>query len=156
MGKEQNMAEGILAHVGGKENLKRITHCMTRLRLALKDETKADYDQLKQDDGVMGVIADETLQIMIGPGTVNSVAEELSQLTGLGVGEDAEPEVDNLTFEEQAAIKKENIKRKNKSPFKNLLRRIGNIFSPLIPCLVASGIINVAARSEEHTSELQS
>jgi len=145
MGKEQNMAEGILARVGGKENLKRITHCMTRLRLALKDDTKADYDQLKQVDGVMGVVADETLQIVIGPGTVNRVAEELSQLTGLGVGEDAEPEVDNLTFEEQAAIKKENIKRKNKTPFKNLLRRIGNIFIPLIPGLVASGIINGAA-----------
>ncbi len=125
MGKEQNMAKGILEQIGGKDNLKRITHCMTRLRLLLNDDTKADYDKLKQIEGVMGVVADETLQIVIGPGTVNRVSEELSQLTGLGIGEDAEPEVDNLTFEEQAAIKKENIKRKNKTPFKNLLRRLG-------------------------------
>ncbi|HLR66574.1 MAG TPA: PTS transporter subunit EIIC [Virgibacillus sp.] len=145
MGKEQNMAKGILEQIGGKDNLKRITHCMTRLRLLLNDDTKADYDKLKQIEGVMGVVADETLQIVIGPGTVNRVSEELSQLTGLGIGEDAEPEVDNLTFEEQAAIKKENIKRKNKTPFKNLLRRIGNIFIPLIPGLVASGIINGVA-----------
>src|SRR5699024_1644613 len=145
MGKEQNMAKGILEQIGGNDNLKRITHCMTRLRLLLNDDTKADYDKLKQIEGVMGVVADETLQIVIGPGTVNRVSEELSQLTGLGIGEDAEPEVDNLTFEEQAAIKKENIKRKNKTPFKNLLRRIGNIFIPLIPGLVASGIINGVA-----------
>src|SRR5690625_1952203 len=120
MGKEQNMAEGILAHVGGKENLKRITHCMTRLRLALKDDTKADYDQLKQVDGVLGVVADETLQIVIGPGTVNRVAEELSQLTGLGVGEDAEPEVDNLTFKKKEPIRKKKKKRKKKKHLKNL------------------------------------
>lgn len=145
MGKEQNMAESILLNVGGKENIKRITHCMTRLRLLLKDDTKADYDQLKHVEGVMGVVADETLQIVIGPGTVNRVADELSKLTGLGVGEDAEPEAGDLTFEEQAAIKKENIKKKNKTPFKNFLRRIGNIFIPLIPGLVASGIINGAA-----------
>ena len=145
MAKEKEMAKGILAEVGGKDNLKRLTHCMTRLRLSLKDDTKANYDQLKQIDGVMGVVADDTLQIVIGPGTVNRVAEELSQLTGLGIGEDAEPDVGELTFEEQAEIKKENIKRKNKTPFKNFLRRIGNIFIPLIPGLVASGIINGAA-----------
>lgn len=142
MAKEKEMAKGILAEVGGADNLKRITHCMTRLRLSLKDDTKANFEQLKQVDGVMGVVADETLQIVIGPGTVNRVAEELSQVTGLGVGEDAEPEVGDLTFEEQAEIKKENIKRKNKTPFKNFLRRIGNIFIPLIPGLVASGLIN--------------
>lgn len=145
MSKQQKMAEGILAALGGKENLRRIGHCMTRLRILLKDDTKANFDQLKQVDGVMGVVPDETIQIVIGPGMVNRVAEELSQLTGLGVGEEAEPEADDLTFEEKAAIKRENMKQKNRTPFKNFLRKIGNIFIPLIPGLVASGIINGGA-----------
>ena len=145
MSKQQKMAEEILAALGGEGNLKRIGHCMTRLRVLLKDDTKANFDQLKQVDGVMGVVPDETIQIVIGPGTVNRVAEEMSQMTGLGVGEDSEPETDDLTFEEKAAIKRENIKQKNRTPFKNFLRKIGNIFIPLIPGLVASGIINGAA-----------
>lgn len=145
MSKQQKMAEEILAALGGEGNLKRIGHCMTRLRVLLKDDTKADFDQLKQVEGVMGVVPDETIQIVIGPGTVNRVTEEMSQMTGLGVGEDSEPETDDLTFEEKAAIKRENIKQKNRTPFKNFLRKIGNIFIPLIPGLVASGIINGAA-----------
>ncbi|WP_284139211.1 MULTISPECIES: PTS transporter subunit EIIC [unclassified Virgibacillus] len=145
MRKEEKMATDILEQVGGKGNIQRITHCMTRLRLSLKDDSKANYDELKKVDGVMGVVVDETLQIVIGPGTVNRVAEEMSQITGLGVGEDAEPELDNLTFEEKAALQHHNMKQKNKTPFKNFLRRIGNIFIPLIPGLVASGIINGGA-----------
>jgi len=150
MAKEQKMAEGILAALGGEGNIRRIGHCMTRLRILLSDDTKANFDQLKQVDGVMGVVPDETIQIVIGPGTVNRVADELSQLTGLGIGEESEPEVDDLTFEEKAAIKKENIKQKNRTPFKNFLRKIGNIFIPLIPGLVASGIINGGANFLKH------
>jgi sucrose PTS system EIIBCA or EIIBC component len=52
------------------------------------------------------------------------------------------PDVDNLTFEEKAALQKQQIKQKNRTPFKNFLRRLANIFIPLIPGLVASGIIN--------------
>lgn len=139
------MAHDILDQVGGKENLSRLAHCMTRLRLSVGDTTKVDFDALKQVDGVMGVIDDETIQIVVGPGTVNKVAGEISQITGLGIGEDAEPDRDDLTFEERAAMDKQKIKSKNKTPFKNFLRKIGNIFIPLIPGLVASGIINGAA-----------
>ncbi|GAA0345680.1 PTS transporter subunit EIIC [Oceanobacillus sp. FSL W7-1293] len=143
MKKEQRMATEILEHAGGKGNLQRIAHCMTRLRLSLKDDSKADLAGLKQIDGVMGVVEDETLQIVIGPGTVNKVAAEMSQLTGFGIGEDAN--ADDLTFEEKAALDKENIKAKNRTPFKNFLRKLGNIFIPLIPGLVASGVINGGA-----------
>ncbi|MED1202846.1 PTS transporter subunit EIIC [Heyndrickxia acidicola] len=145
MKKEQQIAEGILLHVGGKENLRRIAHCMTRIRLDLKDHSIPDLAAIKAVEGVMGVIEDETLQIVVGPGTVNKVAAEMSRITGLQVGEEAEPEPDQLTLEEKGALKKENLKRKNNTPFKNLLRKIGNIFIPLIPGIVASGIINGAA-----------
>lgn len=145
MKKEQRMARDILAHVGGKENIRRMAFCMTRLRLSLKEDSKVNHDALKKVEGVMGVVDDETLQLVIGPGTVNKVADEMSRLTGLAIGEEAEPEVDNMTFEEKAARNKEAIKQKNRTPFKNFLRRLGNIFIPLIPGLVASGIINGAS-----------
>lgn len=143
MKKEQRMANDILQHIGGKENVRKLAHCMTRLRLDLKDDSKADIAALKKVDGVMGVIEDGTLQIVVGPGTVNKVADEMSKLTGLTVGEEAEPE--DLTLEERAALNQSAVKKKNATPFKNLLRRIGSIFIPLIPGLVASGIINGAA-----------
>ncbi|MDW0108823.1 PTS transporter subunit EIIC [Sporosarcina aquimarina] len=145
MRKEQQMATDILEHVGGKGNIRKIAHCMTRLRLSLKDGGKANIEALKKIDGVMGVVVDETLQIVIGPGTVNRVADEMSQITGFGIGEESEPEYDSLTFEERAAVDNERRKERNRTPFKNFLRRIGNIFIPLIPGLVASGIINGAA-----------
>ncbi|MFD1065824.1 PTS transporter subunit EIIC [Oceanobacillus locisalsi] len=145
MKKERRMAEDILAYVGGEKNIKRVAHCMTRLRLSLKDDSKTDLQALKKVDGVMGVVEDETLQIVIGPGTVNKVAAEISQITGLGIGEESTAEEEDLTFEEKAALDKEKMKEKNRTPFKNFLRKIGNIFIPLIPGLVASGVINGAA-----------
>lgn len=143
MKKEEVLASAILEHVGGKDNLRQLAHCMTRVRLSLKDPTKADIPALKQIDGVMGVIDDETLQIVVGPGTVNRVADHLSRETGLAIGEESVDE--NLTFEERTAIERQKVKDKQKSPFKRFLRRLGNIFIPLIPGLVASGIINGAA-----------
>ncbi|GIN40210.1 MULTISPECIES: PTS transporter subunit EIIC [Heyndrickxia] len=143
MKKEQAIAEGILEHIGGKENIRQLAHCMTRVRLKLKDQNKVNIDQLKKVDGVMGVIDDETLQIVVGPGTVNKVSDVLSNMTGLKVGEAAES--GDLSFEEKAQLKKANMKKKNNTPFKNFLRSIGNIFIPLIPGLVASGLINGAA-----------
>ena len=58
---------------------------MTRLRLTLHDESKVNMDLLKKVEGVMGVIEDETLQVVVGPGTVNKVAAEMEGLTGLRV-----------------------------------------------------------------------
>jgi PTS system sucrose-specific IIC component len=145
MKKEARLAHDILANVGGKENIRKLSHCMTRVRLELKDEGKANLEALKKVDGVMGVIADETLQIVVGPGTVNKVAAEISNQTGLAIGEVAAPDADDLTFSEKAAIRQASIKEKNKTPVKAFLRKIGNIFIPLIPGLVASGIINGAA-----------
>lgn len=143
MKKEEVLAHAILEHVGGKDNLRQLAHCMTRVRLSLKDPTQANIDALKQIDGVMGVIDDETLQIVVGPGTVNRVADHLSRETGLAIGEES---VDpNLTPEERAAVERQKVKAKQQSPFKRFLRRIGNIFIPLIPGLVASGIINGGA-----------
>lgn len=138
MRKEQRMAQDIASQLGGADNIHTLAHCMTRLRLTLKNEGKANLAALRQVDGVMGVIEDETLQIVIGPGTVNKVAAELSHMTGLRVGEAAE----NNSFDDFEAQKKAELKSTNSTPMKNLLHKIGSIFIPLIPGLVASGLIN--------------
>ncbi|MBO1909901.1 PTS glucose/sucrose transporter subunit IIB, partial [Microvirga sp. 3-52] len=109
MKKEERMATDIFEHIGGKGNIQRLSHCMTRLRLQLKDDSKANIDALKKIDGVMGVIDDDTLQIVVGPGTVNRVAAEMSKVTGLAIGEEANPDDDDLTFSEKAA--RDNAKR---------------------------------------------
>jgi sucrose PTS system EIIBCA or EIIBC component len=138
MNNEQRLAKEIAEQIGGLDNVKSINHCMTRLRLSLKDDSKVNIPVLKKITGVMGVIEDETLQIVVGPGTVNKVADVMSKNTGLKIGEVAE---DNK-FEGVADQKKAELKQKNNTPIKNLLRKIGSIFIPLIPGLIASGIIN--------------
>lgn len=145
MSKEKLLADGILEHIGGKENIRRLTHCMTRVRLELNNDERADLAALKKVKGVMGVIEDDTLQIVVGPGTVNKVAAIMSSETGLSLGEESALSPDEISFSEKAALDRAKRKQKNNTPFKNLLRRIANIFIPLIPGLVASGIINGAA-----------
>lgn len=145
MKKEERLAKDILTEVGGEKNIQRISHCMTRLRLSLQDYSQANMENLKQIDGIMGIVEDDTLQIVVGPGIVNKVADHMSKMTGLGIGEEASVDEEDLSFEEKAALKREGMKERNRTPFKNFLRRIGNIFIPLIPGLVASGIINGAA-----------
>ncbi len=92
MNKDQQMASAILKHVGGKENVDNLTNCMTRVRIRAKDDTAVDKEGLKKIDGVMGVVEDDTWQIVVGPGTVNVVTAEIQKL----IGEDNE-----LSFEEK-------------------------------------------------------
>lgn len=137
MKKEEKLAREILEHIGGGENIETFTHCMTRVRIRLKDDTKANLEALKHVDGVLGIVAGDTLQVVVGPGTVNKVASQISQLTNIKMGEVLDVNEDDL-----AQLTKSQIKKKNDTPFKNLLRKIGSIFIPLIPGLVASGLIN--------------
>lgn len=65
--KEQ--AAFIVKHIGGKENVSSLTHCVTRLRFVLKDEAKADTELIKERKDVLGVIqAGGQYQVCIGPG----------------------------------------------------------------------------------------
>ncbi|MGG1574300.1 PTS transporter subunit EIIC [Fictibacillus sp. NRS-1165] len=146
MKKEQLMAQQITEKLGGAENIQNLTYCMTRLRVTPKDESKVDRAGIKEIDGVMGVVGDETLQIIVGPGTVNRVADEMSRKTGLQVSA-----LDADGDDDLAKTTKEEINRKNATPFKLFLRKIASIFIPLIPAIVGSGLIagitNVLVRS---------
>ena len=134
------MAESILQKIGGKENLASLTYCMTRLRMVLKDENLADKEGLKKIDGIMGVAEQaDQLQVILGPGRVTKVANAVGEITGLKIGE-----VD------EATVRRQEIKAKNNTPFKNLLRKISSVFIPLIPafigCGLVSGILNIIVK----------
>lgn len=75
-------AAQILKEVGGKENIKEMFHCVTRLRFYLKDYKKVDLEHIKKIDGVMGAqYQTEQLQIIIG-NDVGSVYDAVTALTG--------------------------------------------------------------------------
>lgn len=133
MNKHGEMAKGILDSIGGSGNVEQFTNCMTRLRISIKDHSRIEEERLKKTDGVLGVVNDETYQIILGPGVVNKVAEEFGKLVDSPSLNDSGGETPDIKAE---------LKQKNNTPFKNFLRKIGNIFIPLIPALVGAGIIN--------------
>ncbi|WEG73521.1 PTS transporter subunit EIIC [Vagococcus intermedius] len=140
------IATGIYDHVGGPSNVTKVVHCMTRVRMGIKDYNLVDLEGLKQVKGVMGIVEDDTLQVVIGPGTVNKVALEMVQMVGVNLG-DTFPDTttQNLSnkdaVEQKAAEMKANVKKKNQKPWSKALKSISNIFVPLIPAFVGAGII---------------
>jgi PTS system sucrose-specific IIC component len=140
--KNRATAAAILPLVGGASNITSVAHCMTRLRLGLADRALVDEDALKALPDVMGVVDDETYQIVLGPGKVARVTPEFEEL--VQDGKTAAPEPHAVTADELAAQGAElraARKAKNATPFKLFLRRIANIFVPLIPALIGCGII---------------
>ncbi len=145
--KNRATAAAILPLVGGAANVASIAHCMTRLRLGLHDRSLVDDEALKALPAVMGVVEDDTYQIVLGPGTVARVTPEFEQLVeeareaapAPGPGGPAAVSADDLAAQ-GAAIKAQQ-KAKNATPFKLFLRKIANIFVPLIPALIGCGII---------------
>ncbi|MBU3144809.1 PTS transporter subunit EIIC [Clostridium sp. CF012] len=128
----KDIAKNLVELVGGKSNIKSVSNCMTRCRLELKDNSKAKIEEIKKSEGVLGVVEDEgQLQVIYGPGKVNKVTEEVSKILGknIVIGEDAVAET------------KTKLKQKNNTKFKNMLKRLGNIFIPLIPLFVACGLV---------------
>ena len=78
--KEQRLAREIYAQVGGMGNVDKVIHCMTRVRMDIKDSTLVDMVGLKQIVGVLGIVEEETLQVILGPGIVNRVAKGMGEM----------------------------------------------------------------------------
>lgn len=113
----------------GKDNLVAAAHCATRLRLVLKDDTKVDQKALDNNPDVKGTFkTDGQYQVIIGPGDVNFVYEEIIKSTGL-----KEVSTDDLK-QIAAADKKFN-------PLMALIKLLSDIFVPIIPALVAGGLL---------------
>lgn len=120
-------AREVRDHIGGRENIISAAHCATRLRLVIADNKKCSKEALENIEGVKGVFeAAGQLQIIFGTGTVNKVYDEFVKLTG--ISEASKDEV------KQAAAEKQN-------PFKRAIKTLGDIFVPIIPAIVASGLL---------------
>ncbi|AZP93403.1 glucose PTS transporter subunit IIA [Enterococcus mundtii] len=143
------LAKQIYAGAGGMGNVDSVVHCMTRVRMKVIDESLVDVAKLKAIPGVLGVVEDEQLQVIIGPGKVNKVAQEMVDQAGVKLGEKI-PGTPNATtglsgkdkVNERAQEMKNAQKSKQKpSKIKSILKDISNIFVPMIPAFVGTGIV---------------
>ena len=136
------IAKEIYENVGGEQNVRKVIHCMTRVRMTIIDNSKVNLVGLKAIDGVVGIVEDDTLQVVVGPGTVNKVAKKMVDMVGVKLGETF-PNSGGLSFEEQALANKAAAKEKYNKPskLKSVLKSISNIFVPMIPAFVGTGIV---------------
>lgn len=120
--KTKELAAEILTLIGGESNISQLTHCATRLRIMLKDDSKAD---IKKIDVLEGVLKAQNkggqLQVVIGA-KVQAVFDDLSSMVSLD---------ENAVFE----------KKKEKNPFNAVVETIAGIFTPLLPAMIGCGMI---------------
>ena len=120
-------AEKIIELVGGKENIQTHTHCMTRLRLVLKNVALAKEDELKKVPGIQGVVNKAgQYQIVIGP-DVEQLYNELA------------PMIPNATAEK---VVEENLDAEKESIWNRVLAFISGSITPTLPVLIGSGMIS--------------
>ncbi len=129
----QELSLKILELVGGKRNVASAANCMTRLRVKLHDPSLAQIDALKKTEGVLGVVEDETLQIILGPGKAKKVTDLFCGAVGVQAGTVTENWQDN-----KAQVKAG--QKQNK--FKAAMRTIADIFIPMLPAIIAAGLFN--------------
>jgi PTS system beta-glucosides-specific IIC component len=119
----KNVAKQILEKVGGDSNIESLTHCATRLRFNLKNESKAQTDAIKKIPGVIGVVANGgQYQVIIGS-DVSNVYKPLVEM---------------------AAIKEGSVKGEadeNKKLLDKLIDTMSGIFTPILPAITAAGMI---------------
>ena len=121
MGKYQALAEKIIANVGGKENINSLTHCITRLRFKLKDESKANDDILKNMDGVVTVMkSGGQYQVVIG-NHVPAVYEDVLKTTGLSADDGGQASGGSI--------------------FNRIIDILSGCFQPFLGALSAAGMI---------------
>ena len=119
----KKVADLILTNVGGKENIKVMEHCATRLRLVVADDSKVNKDEIKKIEGVGGYFFQSGQhQIILGTGKVNKVFDILNKDGGIKTSGIKEEAYSNLNI------------------FQKSLRALADVFIPLIPVLVATGL----------------
>ncbi|ATA18798.1 PTS system sucrose-specific IIB component (Glc family) /PTS system sucrose-specific IIC component (Glc family) [Gibbsiella quercinecans] len=120
-------ANALLPLLGGKENIASAAHCATRLRLVLSDDSLADKAAIEKLDGVKGCFHNAgQMQIIFGTGLVNKVHAAFIQAAGIS---------------ESSKSEAANIAAKKLNPLQRLARLLSNIFVPIIPAIVASGLL---------------
>ncbi len=123
----KEMAPKIVEYIGGKDNVSAHTHCMTRLRFVLKDDSKVNEEELKKVDGVKGVVKQGGMfQVIIGP-SVEQLYAEVAPL---------------LPDSETKEVVKENVDSKKESPINRAFAFISGCITPTLPVLIGSGLIS--------------
>lgn len=122
----EDLSKKIIAGVGGKDNVKSVVHCTTRLRFKLKDESVAHTDELKDTDGVITVVqSGGQYQVVIG----NEVADVYDTLIKVGGFADGGSVPDDYGEDEKMSV------------FDRFIDLISGIFSPILGVLCAAGMI---------------
>jgi len=143
MSKEERLAKDITHALGGSQNISNIIHCMTRVRIKVHNDAKVNYDELKSINGVLGVVEDERIQVVVGPGIVNKVAKHMADQSGATLAEDT---TENQSYKSQAEKrayehKQQFQSQRKQSKWNKVLKSIANIFIPLIPAFIGAGLI---------------
>lgn len=127
MSQYKHQVESIIEAIGGQENIAAATHCVTRLRFALRDEGKVNKEKLENIDLVKGSFSTNgQFQVVIGQGIVDKVYKELVGLTG--IGEFSKQEL------KDAASEKLN-------PLQRAIKMLADIFIPILPAIVTAGLL---------------
>ena len=170
----KSLAKKIFDITGPEENILHAANCMTRLRLQLAQAAPETAAQLKALEGVIGVNhADTELQVILGPGAAEQTAaafQQLLQAARAQAKEKAQPAPSGQGSQKQGQDitpgygigdgKKlhAEIKAKNATPFKLLLKKISGIFIPLIPgfiaCGLITGLLNLLLKSEPSLADM--
>lgn len=132
----KQIATDVLELVGGAENVAVATNCMTRLRLTLKDNSKADVEKIKKVKGVLGCqFAGSQLQVIIGQ-NVPKVLAEFVAMSGVKQG---------AAVDENLDAPKEKFELKNLPNI--ILDYLSGSMTQLIPLLMAGGLFRTSPRS---------
>ena len=120
-------AEQIVENIGGKENIASLTHCITRVRFKLKDNSKASAEVVKKIPGVINVIEQGgQFQVVIG-NEVEDVFNAVQDVTG-------------ITGSTVDVVEKDDLKVKGKF-MDRVIDLVTNIFTPILPALIGAGMI---------------
>lgn len=123
----RSTAKEVVEKIGGRENIVSAAHCATRLRLVIADNSKCNKEEIENIEGVKGVFeASGQLQIIFGTGAVNKVYDEFIAIANIAGGTKEDVKA--------AAAAKQNV-------FKRAIKTLGDIFVPIIPAIVASGLL---------------
>ena len=121
----QDIAKKVIEALGGRENVNSVAHCATRLRIMVKDEGKINKEVIENLDKVQGAFFNSgQYQIIFGTGTVNKMYDEVVAL--------------GLPTSSKEEMKAEAAKQGNW--FQRAIRTFGDVFVPIIPVIVATGL----------------
>lgn len=119
------IAKEVIEALGGRDNVRSVAHCATRLRVMVVDEAKIDKDKAENIEKVQGAFFNSgQYQLIFGTGTVNKIYDEVVAL-GLPT---------STTSEQKAEAAKQG------NWFQRAIRTFGDVFVPIIPAIVATGL----------------